>query len=64
MFCFADVRALEERVLARTSAAVSNVEERSSLEVAGPLEGDIFDLGIRLLELNCGLNVALCDEAL
>ena len=41
MFCFAETRALEERMLARASVEASLVEERSVLVVVVPLEGDI-----------------------
>jgi hypothetical protein len=45
-FCFAECRAEEERMFARVSVAFSELEERSSSEVEGPLDGDIAFLSL------------------
>jgi hypothetical protein len=42
MFCFAEWRAEEERMLARASVEASEVEDRSVVGSEDPLEGDIF----------------------
>jgi len=42
MFCFADVRADEERMFARASVEASEVEVRSMEGESEPLEGDIL----------------------
>jgi hypothetical protein len=41
MFCFAECRAEEERMLARAEVEVSEVDDRSVVSSEEPLEGDI-----------------------
>jgi hypothetical protein len=41
IFCFAECRAEEERLLARASVEASEVDERSVVGSEEPLEGDI-----------------------